>query len=638
MLHASASLEPDSWESFILEHGWRANVHDLAHVLGRTTEEIERLRSTTALKRLERPHTFNTLYTLWHGKAPTPEDWPVPRKFNNRNAYQWQAPELALLASLVGQLGVKEIALALTARLRQITGDQNAVRTPLSVQNKITRLGLQASDVLGGITISAAGKQVGSIAVVQHAIREKHLRAIRVGRLWVIPHEAWRQWKSQRVFAPEGYVQLSTLRQALAIRSDKLSEFARMGYIPGAIRTTPFGAGIASSQFGTWYIDQKMAEKLLADRKAGRPMPWHGKPLMDNLRVTYKLWCTRKHPATCATCQDIWGETGEPGTFDDYVKRYPSLAFGAKRHLTRPWSLGVTAAALAKESGISVGIVHLAIANGMLAAQSVQGVLYISRTDATRWRARKHPTGESAKSWVSLQTAANLYLFSVAELRAHIAGGRLICRTGTQGAARSVEYVSRHQCAQLRETLGFTIEEAARRAGITQERFLRLMQGVDWRSAQKIPLSTVQAVIKRVKSRAGHTIEEAAQALGTSEAWVRARIHDGTVKVNQAQWDGRRSYLTDPMLARLRKRKALSQPDRNPSLGDDWLRLSAAAVEAGVSPATIIRWADTGALARKQSSVGWRYHRNAVRAQATRYWQNVRFKRATPPAWLCSDP
>src|SRR3546814_6703713 len=94
-------------------------------------------------------------------------------------AYEWQSPELALLASLVGQLGLKDIATTLTQRLRKITGDDDAQRTHLAVQNWITRLGLQASDVLGGITVSDAGREIGSVAIVQHAIRQKHLRANR---------------------------------------------------------------------------------------------------------------------------------------------------------------------------------------------------------------------------------------------------------------------------------------------------------------------------------------------------------------------------------------------------------------------------------------------------------------------------
>ena len=52
-------------------------------------------------------------------------------------------------------------------------------------------------------------------------------------------------------------MRLSTLRQPLGIRSDKLSEFARMGYVPGAVRCNPFGVPGPSTQFGTWYIDPK---------------------------------------------------------------------------------------------------------------------------------------------------------------------------------------------------------------------------------------------------------------------------------------------------------------------------------------------------------------------------------------------
>src|SRR3546814_13148959 len=72
-----------------------------------------------------------------------------------------------------------------------------------------------------------------------------------------------------------------------------------------------------------------------------------------------------------------------------------------------------------------------------------------------------------------------------------------------------------------------------------------LRDGVDWRTAEKIPLATVQAVIKRLKSRSGYTIAEAAAALGATEQWVHDRINDGTVKVIQAKWDRRRTYLSE---------------------------------------------------------------------------------------------
>src|SRR3546814_12342219 len=155
---------------------------------------------------------------------------------------------------MVGQLGIKDIATTSTQLSRKKTGDDDAHRTHLSVQNWITRLGLQASDVLGGITVSDAGREIGSVAIVQHAIRQKHLRANRVGRLWVIPYEAWSQWKSKRVFAPEGFVQLRPLKEPLASRSDKLSEFAGTGYFPTAIPAHRIVESGAAPPFGPLYL------------------------------------------------------------------------------------------------------------------------------------------------------------------------------------------------------------------------------------------------------------------------------------------------------------------------------------------------------------------------------------------------
>ncbi|RTL32496.1 MAG: hypothetical protein EKK53_29560 [Burkholderiales bacterium] len=624
-----------NWRAFVLAHGWLAAKHELAAVLGVTPDAIEALRATGACTKLAEPLDFPALFALWHGRAPTDDEWPAPRKAGH-GAYEWQAPEIALLASLVGRLGADEIAPVLTARLRQRTADPAAERTLVAVQVRINQIGLQSSDVLGGITVTEAGRQAGSTAVVHQAIRKGTLAARKVGRLLVIPHEAWEAWKAQHAAPPEGYVRLSTLRQPLGIRSDKLSEFARMGHVPGAVRCNPFGVPGPSTQFGTWYIDPKGAAKLLADRRAGRPMPWHGKPLLDNLRVTFRLWQQRRHPITCATCAAIWGEQGAPAVFEDYIGRYPALAHGAKRHLTLPWTPGLTVAEVAGQSGRSQAHVRRAIGNGVLAATTDDDRLYVTRTDATRWVARGCPSGDGEKSWIAVDTACRQYLFTPRDLQRHIDEGRLQHKIGTAGAMRDIDYVLRQQCAQLRETLGFGEEEAARRVGVSVERLRALLDGLTWRRAEGIPLATVQAAIKRRESQEGYTLEEAAALLDMPLAWVKARKRDGTVRVSQARWDRRRQYLTAPMLERLREALSRPAPQAQP-LGEAWLRLGEAALEAGVSAATVLRWAEDGELVRHSAASGGRYHREAVRARARRYWAGVRFHRATPPAWLAAE-
>ncbi|ABE47267.1 hypothetical protein [Polaromonas sp. JS666] len=146
-------------------------------------------------------------------------------------------------------------------------------------------------------------------------------------------------------------------------------------------------------------------------------------------------------------------------------------------------------------------------------------------------------------------------------------------------------------------------------------------------------------LIKRLESREGYTIEGAAAALKTTEQWVHERIQDGTIRVTRAKWDRRRLYITEPMIQRLKE--ALARPRREKPLSKDWLMLNGGAAEAGVCTTTLIRWAEAGDLPRRQSNLGWRYHREdhreAVRAQARVYWENVRFHRATPPEWLQAE-
>lgn len=295
----------------------------------------------------------------------------------------------------------------------------------------------------------------------------------------------------------------------------------------------------------------------------------------------------------------------------------------------------MTLSEVAAYVGRSLGTVKIAIKNCMLAVQAHDGRQYVTRTDATRWKARRCPTGDSEKSWLSLDTASSLYLFARRELRAFIKAGKLKTKTGTNGPMRGVEYVPRQQVAQLREKLGFNEEQAARRAGVTVARLRHLLEGVAWRKAQGIPLVTLQAVIKRIESRHGYTVEEAAAEAGATVQWVHERIQDGTIKVSRAKWDRRRIYISEPMLKRLLKvRRKKPEAKR---LGADWLRLSEAANEAGVCTTTLIKWAEDGELVRQTSEVGWRYHREAVRARSRRYWATVRFHRATPPDWLQAE-
>lgn len=87
------------------------------------------------------------------------------------------------------------------------------------------------------------------------------------------------------------------------------------------------------------------------------------------------------------------------------------------------------------------------------------------------------------------------------------------------------------------------------------------------------------------------------------------------------------------MLERLRK-AATEKTEKPVVLGPDWLSLSDAAQEAGICTTTLIRWATDEGMARRKENGRWRYHREAVRAHARRYWKSIRFHRATPPAWL----
>lgn len=622
------------WQAFVLAHGWRVRSHFLAAIVRQPEAAINVLRRRVPPTRAPR-RTFPELFALYRGRAPRDDEWPAPRLTGN-SGYEWLGPELTLLASLVGTVDTREIGRLLTEHLRKVTGDPAAVRNRNAVLTGLQRVGLQAGDIVGGVTIDAAAKQIGARAILYHEMRMGRLPHFRVGHRLVIPHEAFEAWKATRVFPPQGFIRLARLKKPLGIRSDKLSEWARAGYVPTAIRCTPIGRSEMSSRWGTWYIDPKVARKLIADRRAGRPMPWWGKPEPYNLQVTWRLFQKRRHPKACATCRDIWGTDGAPTTFEDYARRYPPLAHGAKRHLTRVWTPGLTMDALAKEAGVAQATVSRAISSGVLRAHKYQGRIYITRTDATRWRFRRCPTGGAFRSWLSVRTACRAYGFTRAELLRHVKSGRIRMKVGLHGAQRDVHYVLKQQVRELRDEIGFSEREAARRVGVSIPRLRVLLRGLHWRKADRIPFDTVNAAKKRQESENGATLAEVAKILGKSVRWVRQEIQAGTIRPLRVAWDRRRLYVTLPMFDRLME--AALQPRQRQRWTADWLLLSDAAQLAGVSPTQVIRWAVDGECVRRIHPDGFfRYHRRSLMARARPYWATCRYKRATPPAWIAGE-
>jgi hypothetical protein len=629
------------WQTFVLEHGRNVRSQHLAAIVGQPVDAIDQFRGRVRPK----PGVvrgFLELFALWHGRPPRDDEWPKPMRVGGRGttgrvSYEWLGPERALLARLVGTMSTDAIAQVLTNRLREITGDPDARRSRNAVLVGLQKVGLQTSDVVGGITLHEAAKEIGARAILYHEIRMGRLPSFKVGRHLAIPRDAFDAWKATRVFPPKGFIRLARLKKPLGILSDKLSEWARAGFVPSALRCTPYGTSEMSTRWGTWYINPKVAKKLIADRRAGRPMPWWNKPEPYNLKVTWRNWQQRRHPEACATCQDIWGPDGAPSTFEDYAKRYPPLAHGAKRHLTRVWSPGLRIAEVAKDAGTAEATVIRAIHMGVLRAQKYQGRIYVTRTDATRWKARRCPHGGSFRSWLSVRTACRAYGFTRAELLRHVKSGRIAMKVGDHGPMRDVQYVVKQQVRELRDAIGFSECEAARRVGVSIARLRTLLRGLEWRTADRIPFDVVNAARKREESENGVPLAEAAKILGKPVHWVREQIKAGTIRPLRSKWDKKRLYVTLPMFDRLCT--AALRPQVRKRWTTDWMLLSDAAQLAGVSATQVIRWAEARECQRrKHPDTYWRYHRRSLLARARRYWQSEnRFKRATPPAWLQED-
>jgi hypothetical protein len=462
-----------TWEAFVIAFGWRARKDHLAHVVGRPVDEVEQFRRHGVCQRGRR-RAFAELFTLRHGRAPKDGEWPLPKRCQRH--YEWLTPELTLLARLVGTMSVPQIARVLTVRLRKLTGDSCAARNRTSVQIAINRTGLQASDLVGGLTTREAGTLAGSLAIVQQAIDVGRLETRRVGHRHVIPRDAFAAWLAARDRAPEGWVRLASLRVPLGIRSDsKLPEYAKHGYIPDTVL-------VKSSNL--WFIKPERAAQILADARAGRPLPWHGQPLIDNVLHSWRLWRQRRHAADCALCRKIWGRAGPPDTLDAFLRRYPPLDLGLKRHLTskvsprrrtftprRPWGscrafrgVGVTIAEAARELGRPAAWVRSQIALGVVrpvvdhfdagAAQRITpaGMRRLAASTAEARRGR--PPGQ----WLGVHAAAAHTGVSIGTIHLWGRQRRVVGKRGARGLLFSLSSLERQaraywaRCRYLRAT------------------------------------------------------------------------------------------------------------------------------------------------------------------------------------------
>ena len=84
------------------------------------------------------------------------------------------------------------------------------------MQNAINRIGMQSKDVVGGITTADAGKEIGSLAIVNQAITRATSALCGSdddGSSLTKPGQPGRQ---TGYFPPAGYVPLTRLKQPLS--------------------------------------------------------------------------------------------------------------------------------------------------------------------------------------------------------------------------------------------------------------------------------------------------------------------------------------------------------------------------------------------------------------------------------------
>jgi hypothetical protein len=460
-----ARMTSRTWQQFVACQGIGARAYHLSAIVGQPLDDIIRARHAAPVPRTPAP-SFAEMFADWHGRGPRDDEWPAPRIVGG--GYEWLAPELALLARLVGRVDIHEIVRILTARLRAVTCDPRARRGHQHVQGRINRIGLQTGgDLVGGLTTKQAANRVGRLAVVHAAIKAGHLPTFRVGKRHVIPREAFERWLATREEPPVGYVRLASLCGPLGISSDsKLPKYAALGHIPGAVKV----AGIATKR-GLWFVPADLARQILEDAKAGRKLPWHGKPLPSNQQAMWRKYQRRKHHR-CRRCAEIWRGRA-PQTFEAFAAKYGDLSLGEKRHVTidrskdrrgsagwrgrgtvvnRMRAAGVTVYEAARALRQPTKWLRRLIRSGFLEDVIVRDALggeAVRITDAGMAMLRGIADGEAAKrasgEWIGLHAAAQLAGVSITTLqnwraryRAHDVM-RLRTRPGGRGAEYEVE-------------------------------------------------------------------------------------------------------------------------------------------------------------------------------------------------------
>jgi hypothetical protein len=216
----------------------------------------------------------------------------------------------------------------------------------------------------------------------------------------------------------------------------------------------------------------------------------------------------------------------------------------------------------------------------------------------------------------------------------HVRTRGLRLKVGTNGAQRGIDYVLKQQMRELRDAIGFSLEEAAHRIRCSVARARVLLRGTGWRDTARIPPEAVRTCQQRLESENGVTFAEAARILGKPVSWLHAQVRAGTIRPLRTPWKKARLYVSLPMFDRLIRAALHPQPRERWS--KDWLYLSDAALHVRVSVSIVDRWGDSGEVRRRESPSGYRYHRGSLEARARQHWEWAvkHYRRPDPPPWF----
>ena len=259
--------------AFIRRYGPFARDADLRRLLKLSETGVSRARRAfKGRRRMDtRAMRYPALFEAYHGRPPRRSELPPPQYFRVRDSYAWSDEEEAVLLEWHGLVPREELARKVTVKMREVTRDPAACRTPEAVQAHAGQMGLDGRYLHGkqGIISTAAARASGiPFSLIYDAIEAQELTTFGEGKYRYITWSSWLPWRNnflrrreRRIKAvaalPEKTISTREARQRLGIGESHLGR-----YLAGKI--------LRAWKIGVWYISARSVEEVRQLRARGQ--------------------------------------------------------------------------------------------------------------------------------------------------------------------------------------------------------------------------------------------------------------------------------------------------------------------------------------------------------------------------------